>query len=201
MKIYREARLLNTALGRMTYVAEGARLGHCKVGSFSSIGPNSQIGGLGKHPTHFLSTHPAFYSTHGQAGRTYALEDVIDELPLTILGNDVWIGASVIILDGCSVGDGSIVAAGAVVSKDVPPYTIVGGVPATLIRTRFSDEVISELLAWQWWDLSDETLTALAKDFCASGTQRAQEINLLQKLASQLGSRPSMSASQDTARP
>jgi hypothetical protein len=75
------------------------------------------------------------------------------------------------------------------------------GVPATLIRTRFSDEVISELLAWQWWDLSDETLTALAKDFCASGTQRAQEINLLQKLASQLGSRPSMSASQDTARP
>lgn len=127
VKIYRDARLVNVTLGRMSYVAESARLGYCKVASFSSIGPKTLIGGLGKHPTQFVSTHPAFYSTHCQAGRSYALEDVIDELPVTLLGNDVWIGAGAIILDGCSIGDGSIVAAGAVVIRDASPCIIVAG--------------------------------------------------------------------------
>ena len=68
------------------------------------------------------------------------------------IGNDVWIGANAILLDGISVGDGAIIAAGAVVAKNVAPYSIVGGVPASLIKKRFSDDMIKRLIDFRWWD-------------------------------------------------
>ena len=70
-----------------------------------------------------------------------------------VIGNDVWIGFEAVILAGVTIGDGAIIGARAVVTKDVPPYTIVGGVPARPIRKRFSDEDIAALLALKWWDL------------------------------------------------
>ena len=74
------------------------------------------------------------------------------------LGNDVWVGSHVLINGGVTVGHGAVIGAGAVVVKDVPPYAIVGGVPAKIIRFRFSPEVIEKLLELQWWNLPDETL-------------------------------------------
>ena len=74
------------------------------------------------------------------------------------IGNDVWIGYDAIIMAGVTIGDGAIIATRAVVTKDVPPYTIVGGVPAKIIRKRFSDEVIEELLKQKWWDLPNEEI-------------------------------------------
>lgn len=71
-----------------------------------------------------------------------------------VVGNDVWIGFEAVILAGVKIGDGAIIGARAVVTKDVPPYTIVGGVPAKTIRKRFSDEDIATLMALKWWDLS-----------------------------------------------
>lgn len=70
-----------------------------------------------------------------------------------VVGNDVWIGFEAVILAGVTIGDGAIIGARAVVTKDVPPYTIVGGVPARPIRKRFSDEDIATLLTLKWWDL------------------------------------------------
>ena len=70
-----------------------------------------------------------------------------------MIGNDVWIGFEAVILAGVTIGDGAIIGARAVVTKDVPPYTIVGGVPAKPIRKRFSDEDIAALMALKWWDL------------------------------------------------
>ena len=70
-----------------------------------------------------------------------------------VIGNDVWIGFEAVILAGVTIGDGAIIGARAVVTKDVPPYTIVGGVPAKPIRKRFSDEDIAALMALKWWDL------------------------------------------------
>ena len=70
----------------------------------------------------------------------------------TTIGNDVWIGYEAVILAGVTIGDGAIIGTRAVVTKDVPPYTIVGGVPAKVIRKRFSDDVISALLKTKWWD-------------------------------------------------
>ncbi|HYD34415.1 MAG TPA: CatB-related O-acetyltransferase [Methylophilaceae bacterium] len=164
-RIYRRASLRNSSLGRMTYVAEASRIGFTDIGAFSSIGPNVLLGGLGSHPVDRLSTHPAFYSSRLQAGDTFSQEDLFEELPRVRVGSDVWIGAGSIVLDGVKIGDGAIVAAGAVVNKDVPPYAIVGGVPARIIRYRFDEETINALLEWRWWDLDNHQLQKLAPGF------------------------------------
>jgi len=75
-----------------------------------------------------------------------------------IIGNDVWIGYEAVILSGVNIGDGAVIGTRAVVTKDVPPYTIVGGVPAKIIRKRFSEEVISKLLEIKWWDWNKEKI-------------------------------------------
>ena len=163
--IYRRATLRSTSLGRMSYVAEASRIGFTDIGAFSSIGPNVLLGGLGCHPVDRLSTHPAFYSSRLQAGATFSTADVIEELPRVSVGSDVWIGAGSIVLDGVNIGDGAIIAAGAVVTKDVPPYAIVGGVPARTIRYRFDEETLDALLEWRWWDLDNNQLQMLAPGF------------------------------------
>ena len=82
-----------------------------------------------------------------------------------VIGNDVWIGARATILSGVTVGDGAVIGAGALVAKDVPPYAIVGGVPARLIKYRFSSEIINELLEIKWWDWDSKKLTQNIDDF------------------------------------
>jgi hypothetical protein len=141
------------------------------------------VGGLGKHPTRWLATHPSFFSTAGQAGYLSFSEVEFDELPWTSVGSDVWIGARSIVLDGVNVGDGAIIAAGAIVNKDVPSYAIVGGIPARVIRYRFDQEVIMELLSWRWWDLPIETLEHLASDFVAKETWDLSDIQILREKA------------------
>ena len=86
-----------------------------------------------------------------------------EDCPLTTIGNDVWIGAHAQIKSGITIGTGSIVAAGAVVTKDVPPYAIVGGVPAKIIRYRFPEETVEKLLKSEWWKLSDKEIAARAE--------------------------------------
>ncbi len=162
-------------IGRFSY-ASGARIYNTTIGSFCSIGPETQIGGFGRHPTHFLSTHPVFYSNMKQVGVTFSGRQLIDEILPVLVGNDVWIGARVTVLDGVRIGDGCIVAAGAVVTKDIPDYSIVGGVPARLIRKRFSDDVIQELSALRWWDLPMETLKEAAPLFCDKMEWTADDI-------------------------
>ena len=76
-----------------------------------------------------------------------------------IVGNDVWIGYEAVILAGVMIGDGAIIGTRAVVTKDVPPYTVVGGVPAKPIRKRFNDETVTELLKLKWWDWSEEKIS------------------------------------------
>jgi acetyltransferase-like isoleucine patch superfamily enzyme len=155
----------------MTYIAEGTSVGFTEIGAFCSIGPNVSLGGLGWHPTDRLSTHPVFYSSRLQAGTTFVEQgnefDNEKELPHTKVGNDVWIGAGCIVLDGVTIGDGAIVAAGAVVTKNVPPYAIVGGVPANVIRYRFDIDTITALLKWRWWELSNDELQPMAAKFMA----------------------------------
>lgn len=124
-----------------------------EIGRYCSIGAEIKTVS-GSHPTSvFVSTHPAFFSTKKQAGFTYANENLFEEnKKRVVIGNDVWIGDRVTILGGVKIGDGAIIAAGAVVTKDVEPYSIVGGVPAREIKKRFSDEEIRKLLELKWWD-------------------------------------------------
>ena len=150
-RLYGKTFLTKSSLGRFSYVA-GARVGNASIASFSCIGPDAIVGALGRHPTHWLSTHPAFYSTICQAGLTFAGEDYFDETLEVKIGNDVWIGARAIVLDGVTIGDGAIVAAGAVVTRDVEPYSVVGGVPARVIKKRFEQAIVDDLLEICWWN-------------------------------------------------
>lgn len=91
---------------------------------------------------------------HAMDGKTYPHKGD------TVIGNDVWLGYKSVIMSGVNIGDGAIVAAYSVVTKDVPPYAIVGGNPARIIRKRFSEEQIEQLLALKWWDWEIEKITA-----------------------------------------
>jgi virginiamycin A acetyltransferase len=156
-KIYDSVVLAGCKIGQGSYVGIGTRLNNTDVGKFCSVGPDV-FSGLGRHPINFVSTHPSFYSTARQAGFTYVNEQSFVESQRVSIGHDVWIGARVVLLDGVTVGSGAIVAAGAVVTHDVPPYTIVAGVPARAIRRRFSDELAGRLEALQWWDWPESTI-------------------------------------------
>ena len=123
------------------------------IGSFCSIAPEVLIG-LGRHPSKtFVSTYPAFFSIDNSGCRvSFTQQQVFQELLPVYIGHDVWIGARVIINDGVKIGDGAIVGAGSVVTKDVEPYSIVGGVPAKHIRYRFTGQQIELLLSIRWWE-------------------------------------------------
>lgn len=148
------------SIGRYSYVAARARVAYSNIGRFVSIGPEAMIGGLGKHPVRSFSTHPYFYSKSYR--RKLGLEGGadFDELPTTRVGNDVWIGARAIILDGLSIGDGAIVAANAVVTRDVPSYAIVGGIPARRIGERTTTPAMLGERP-DWWNSDPAELEAI----------------------------------------
>jgi len=159
--IYKFARLRNSELGDFSYVARNSQIYNTTVGKFTCIGPNVSAG-MGAHPSEgFVSTHPLFYSTLGQAGGLVIVDkNLFEEFPHTEIGNDVWIGNNAIIKYGIKIGDGAIIGSGATVTKDVEPYSIVGGVPAKIIKYRFSEEQIEFLLNLKWWDKDLEWLKA-----------------------------------------
>lgn len=128
------------------------------IGKFCSIatGVIFNLGGSERHLKEWVSTYPFFYIFPDcHANDSYYPKGN------TIVGNDVWIGTDAIIMPGIKIGSGSIIAARAVVTKDVPPYTVVGGVPAKIIGKRFSDEDIESLLEISWWNFNIDIVKKL----------------------------------------
>jgi acetyltransferase-like isoleucine patch superfamily enzyme len=163
-KISSGCKLYNCYMGFGSYTNTNTILYNVKVGKYSSIASNVRIVS-GKHPTSvFVSLHPAFFSTKSQTGFTYTDKTLFDEESyvdaekryMVEIGNDAWICHSAMIRGGIRIGDGAIVAMGAVVTKDVPPYAIVGGNPAKIIKYRFDDSIIDFLLQHKWWDKSED---------------------------------------------
>ncbi|WP_083634271.1 CatB-related O-acetyltransferase [Saccharicrinis aurantiacus] len=136
-----------------------------KIGRYTSIGPSCNVI-FGTHPyTYpFVSTSPMFFSTRNQSGYTFADQQHFNEFRYAdeinkyaiVIGNDCWIGANVSIISGVSIGDGVVVLTGSVVTKDVPDYAIVGGIPGKVIKYRFSDDDIEFLLKIKWWENGEE---------------------------------------------
>lgn len=129
------------------------------IGKFCSIACGAKfIFNSANHTLSSLSTYPfpLFFEEWGL--KREEVTDSWDNKGDIVIGNDVWIGYEAVIMAGVTIGDGAIIGTRAVVTKDVPPYTIVGGVPARLIRKRFPDEIISELLKIRWWDWPRERI-------------------------------------------
>lgn len=155
--------LQNCELGFASYVNHNSRLIGSKIGKYCSIADNV-YSGFGHHPLNCISTHSSFfYDTTSQLGWSMFPKG---EAPVydpyrrpkgeprfsTVIGNDVWIGSHVMIMDGITIGTGAVVGTGSIVTKDVPPYAIVAGNPAKIIRYRFDDKKIQALLASEWWN-------------------------------------------------
>lgn len=158
------AKLEEVSLGYGSYIGNNSFILQTQIGRYCSIAPNVRIIS-GAHPTtNYVSSHPAFFSTRKQCGFSYVNKDLFEEFEyadvnhhaLVCIGNDVWIGDSAMIMQGVTIGDGAVIAAGAVVTQNVAPYSIVGGVPAKLIRKRFDEKTIEKLLADKWWNKSEE---------------------------------------------
>ena len=148
----RGTEIYNSSVGRFTYFAENVRVRNSHIGPFCSIGPHVIIGELAKHPTDMISTHPLMYSCSPVCGLVFRTVGAIDEFAAVTVGADIFIGARAMVFPGVNLGVGCIVGAGSIVTKDVPPYAIVVGVPGKIARYRFREDIASELLASKWWE-------------------------------------------------
>ena len=138
------------------YPVNGDKL---RIGKFCSIACGAKfLFNSANHTLRSLSTYPfpIFYEEWGLEGKD--IRQAWDNKGDIVIGNDVWIGYQAVILAGVTVGDGAIIGSRAVVTRDVPPYTIVGGVPAKPIRKRFDEDTIARLQALRWWDWDQETI-------------------------------------------
>ncbi|GGD97746.1 acetyltransferase [Aureimonas endophytica] len=182
-QIHTTAKVTDCRLGRYVEIAEGCRVAESELGDYSYLMENCAVWGatIGKfvniastvrlnatnHPVERATLHHFTY----RAGDYF--DDAEDEAPFfaarrarrVTIGHDVWIGHGATVLPGVSIGNGAVVGAGAVVSKDVAPYAIVGGVPARLIRERFSAELGARMDRLAWWDWPHDRLRAALDDF------------------------------------
>lgn len=163
-RFWSKANLINVHLGAYSYIAANSSIRNTTIGRYCSIGSNVKSG-LAYHPTNGFSTSPLFYSAKGQCGIKLIENNIVDEYYNVAIGNDVFIGSGVTILGGVKIGDGAIVAAGSVVVKDVPPYAVVGGVPARILKYRFDESTIERLLKSEWWNLPVSKLNRIPEVF------------------------------------
>lgn len=136
------------------------------IGSYCSIGSGAvfMMAGNQGHNTQWLSTYPFFF----QANIFKDAKNGFEKAGNTVIENDVWIGSEAMIMPGVKIGNGAIIAARAVVVKDVAPYTVVGGNPATLIKSRFEKEEIEQLLRMKWWNWSEDKIKECMPLICSS---------------------------------
>lgn len=161
---------LGVPVGRYTYGYAQIKPGHWRsirsVGSFCSLASDISVPGT-HHPTDWVTTNPIIYRPdRGIIRHPVTMPDEFQRKNQRVeIRNDVWIGERAVILRPCVLGHGCVVAAGALVTKDVPPYAVVAGVPARIIRYRIPEELIEAMLKISWWDWSADQIRENAGDF------------------------------------
>ena len=180
VRVYNYCEFSNVFIGAFTHIASYAWLLETEVGRYCSIGDGVHI--VSEEPINMLTTSPLLYSTMFDELFQVTKKVAYSTLKKTIIGNDVWIGSGAKIKTGLIIGDGAIVGAGSVVTKNVAPYSIVGGVPARHIKMRFPPKIIFRLKKLAWWkyNLVDYDLTW---DNIEISLQQLEELALEKKLS------------------
>ena len=165
----------NSVIGLRSSVGMFSIIRDADIGKYVSISWNTTVGAV-NHEMNHLTTH-AF-----PCRSRFKLTDIERGMPevRTVVGNDVWIGCNVVILPGVTVGDGAIIAAGAVVTRDVPAYAVIAGVPGRMIRYRWDEETVEAVKALEWWNWDDETirkhLSLFERDMCPELLRECAEV-------------------------
>ncbi|MEO0915605.1 MAG: DapH/DapD/GlmU-related protein [Pseudomonadota bacterium] len=168
VEIGKGSRVANSRVGDYSYCDRYADIANARIGKFANIASFSRIGAT-DHPLHTAACHHFLYRsddywddvTRDEAFFAHRMSRTAH------IGHDIWIGAGAMIKPEVTLGDGAVVAAGSVVTKDVDPYTIVAGTPATPLRLRQPRDIADRLIALAWWDWPHEVLRTALHDFRA----------------------------------
>lgn len=153
VNISHDAQLTNACVGKRTSIGRYTKVRDARIGSYCSISWDVTIGAV-SHPMDHLSSHAFVYREQFGIVR----EDKMQAADIVEIGNDVWIGCDCVIMPGVKIGDGSVIGANSVVTRNVEPYSVVSGIPAKMMRKRFSSEIIETLTWLNWWNWDDDKL-------------------------------------------
>ena len=172
------AQISNATIGKRTSVGRYTKIRDAEIGRYCSISWDVTIGAVA-HPFNRITSHAFTYR------KKFGISSSDGSLPQkkTIIGNDVWIGCNSVIISGVKIGDGAVIGAGAVVTKDVQPYSIVAGVPAKVINNRFEIGIANRLTQMQWWNLDDDIL--IKHQHLFSSELNEEVLNELEKICNE----------------
>lgn len=174
---YIDGHVINCFIGRGSYIMNDCWLSNCYIGRYCSIASEVKMIQKHGHPITYASSSPIFsaskamvetYISNEQFLPYYGLDEKITYQNKdwdAVIGNDVWIGSRSILLGAITIGDGAIIGAGSIVTQSIPPYAIVAGNPAQIIKYRFPQETITQLLQTQWWNKEEDWLRKNASLF------------------------------------
>jgi acetyltransferase-like isoleucine patch superfamily enzyme len=172
-KVCSGSHVVETYMDKYSYIGNYCTVVNSEIGKFCSIADNCIIGGA-SHPISWVSTSPVFHQGKNVLKKNFSQIGFVPTTK-TYIGNDVWIGNNCLIKSGIKINHGAVIGMGSVVTKDVGLYEIWAGNPAKLIKKRFTDKTIDDLLAIKWWNLRDEDLGKISNNF--SAVQEFIEIN------------------------
>ncbi len=178
--LFKKVTFISSKIGDYSYIQSNSIVINSTIGKFCSIGSFVNIG-LANHPTNHISTSPIFYDNTQPLPYFFSKKNTFfDSVKQTIIEDDVWIGNNVLIKSGIKVGIGSVIGAGSIVTKDIPPYSIAAGNPAKIIRMRFSKELVEKLIQSNWTSNRKNILNKLSNYF-NEPNKFIEELNKLDK--------------------